>query len=127
MQKFKSILTALFILLLVPGAHGQTKTGADFFEGKWNVLLKGLPDGDTKIFFVLERKDTVMTGVVQDSTGIQISKLDSVQVSGPSATVYFVAQGYNVNLVMNKKDEDHITGNLMGMFDAEGERVKATK
>jgi len=28
---------------------------------------------------------------------------------------------------MNKKDEDHITGSLMSMFDAEGERLKVTK
>jgi hypothetical protein len=32
-----------------------------------------------------------------------------------------------VNLAMTKKDDDHITGSLMGMFDAEGERVKVAK
>jgi hypothetical protein len=32
-----------------------------------------------------------------------------------------------VNLVMNKKDGDHITGSLMAMFDVEGERLKNTQ
>ncbi len=79
------------------------------------------------MFFVLEKKDTTLTGVVQDSTGLQISKIDKADISATSTTVYFVAQGYDVNLLMNKKDEDHITGSLMSMFDAEGERVKVTK
>jgi len=113
-------------LLFSTGAKAQTVT-ADYFSGKWNVLLKGLPDGDTKMFIVLEKKDTTMTGVVQDSTGTQISKIDKVELKENTATVYFTAQGYDVNLSMTKKDDDHITGSLMGMFDAEGERVKVAK
>jgi hypothetical protein len=126
MKMFKSIFAGLFLLLLIPGAKAQTSS-ADYFAGKWNVLVKGLPQGDTKMFIVLEKKDTTMTGVVQDSTGNQVSKIDKVELNGGTATVYFSAQGYDVNLVMNKKDDDHITGSLMGMFDAEGERVKANK
>jgi hypothetical protein len=124
MNKFKTLLTGLLFLLFTLTVKAQT-SGADYFAGKWSVLVKSLPQGDTKMFFVLEKKDTTMTGVVQDSTGNQISKIDKVELNGTTATVYFSAQGYDVNVVMNKKDEDHITGSLMGMFDAEGERVKA--
>jgi len=126
MKKFKSILTGLFSLLFIVGAKAQT-ANADYFAGKWSVLVKGLPNGDTKMFFVLEKKDTTMTGVVQDSTGTEISKLDKVEIKDSTATVYFSAQGYDVNLSMTKKDDDHVAGSLMGMFDAEGERVKAAK
>jgi hypothetical protein len=124
MNKFNTLLTGLLFLLFTLTVKAQT-SGADYFAGKWSVLVKSLPQGDTKMFFVLEKKDTTMTGVVQDSTGNQIAKLDKMELNGTSITVYFTAQGYDVNLVMNKKDEDHITGSLMGMFDAEGERVKA--
>ena len=127
MTKFKSMFTGVFILFLTFSVHAQTGGGADYFAGKWNVLIKGLPQGDAKMFFVLEKKDTTMTGVVQDSTGTQISKLDKVELGTTSATLYFNVQGYDVNLVMNKKDDDHVTGNLMGMFDAEGERVKTVE
>ncbi len=126
MKKFKSILIGLFSLLFIVGVKAQT-ANADYFAGKWSVLVKGLPNGDTKMFFLLEKKDTTMTGVVQDSTGNEISKLDKVELTGSTATVYFNAQGYDVNLAMTKKDDDHITGSLMGMFDAEGERVKVAK
>lgn len=125
MKKSKSILFGLLLLFTI-GTKAQT-VNADYFAGKWNVLLKGLPDGDTKMFIVLEKKDTTMTGVVQDSTGTQISKIDKVELKENTATVYFSAQGYDVNLAMTKKDDDHITGSLMGMFDAEGERVKVAK
>ena len=50
-----------------------------------------------------------------------------MELNGDKATVYFNAEGYDVNLEMNKKDEDHVTGSLMGMFDSEGERVKNVK
>jgi hypothetical protein len=126
MKNFKSIFTGL-IILLSTATHAQTQTGADYFAGKWNVLVKGLPQGDTKMFFVLDKKDSTLAGAVQDSTGKEIAKLDKIELTASSATVYFTAQGYDVNLVMNKKDDDHITGSLMGMFDAEGERVKTGK
>jgi len=127
MKKISQLVAGLFLLFLSSNVHGQSKTGADYFAGKWNVLVKGLPDGDTKMFFVLEKKDTTMAGAVQDSTGKEIAKIDKIELKDTTATVYFTAQNYDVNLVMNKKDDDHITGSLMGMFDAVGDRVKATK
>lgn len=127
MKKPGQFFIGLFILLSSVSVHAQSKSDLDYFTGKWHVLVKGLPDGDTKMFFVLEKKDTTLGGAVQDSTGILIAKIDSVEISGGKATVYFVAQGYDVNLLMNKKDDDHITGSLMGMFDAEGDRVKMVK
>ena len=127
MKNFSQLFAGLFILLLSFNVHAQSKTGADYFEGKWNVLVKGLPNGDTKMVIVLEKKDTILTGSVQDTTGKEIAKFDKVEFNETTATVYFVAQGYDVNLVMNKKDDDHITGSMMGMFEAEGDRVKVIK
>jgi len=125
MKKLTAIFGGLFLLFLSMGAAAQSKIGADYFEGKWSVLVKGLPQGDTKMVFVLEKKDSTMAGVVQDSTGTEVAKIDRVELTATAATVYFTAQGYDVNLVMNKKDDDHITGSMMGMFDAEGDRLKA--
>jgi len=123
MKKICFIFAGLFFLFLSINTKAQT-SGADYFAGKWSILVKGTPGGDAKMLFVLQKKDSTLTGVVQDSTGKEMSKLDKVEVNGNAATVYFNAEGYDVNVVMNKKDEDHVTGSLMGMFDAEGERVK---
>jgi len=123
MKKCTLVLVSMFLLFFAVGAKAQT-SGADYFAGKWNVLLKGTPNGDVKMVFVLEKKDTTITGIVQDSTGKQISTLDKVELAGTTVTLYFNAQGYDVNMVMNKKDDDHVTGSLMAMFDIEGERIK---
>lgn len=124
MKKVSLLFTGLFFLLLSTNVHAQSKTGADYFEGKWNVLVKGTPNGDAKMFLVLDKKDSTLTGSVLDSTGKEMSKIDKVDLNEDKATVYFNTSGYDVNLEMDKKDEDHVTGSMMGMFDAEGERVK---
>jgi hypothetical protein len=87
-------------------------------------LIKGTPNGDARMIFDLQTRNDSLTGVVRDSTGKEFSKISSVELTDTSATVHFTAQDYEVYLVMNKKDNDNITGNMMGMFDAEGKRIK---
>lgn len=127
MKKLTTVFAGIFLLLVTINLNAQSKTGADYYEGKWSVLLKGIPGGDAKLIFVLEKKDTTITGVVKDTTGAEITKLTSVELKGDEITLFFTAQGYDVNLALKKKDEDHVTGSLMGMFEAEGERVKEIK
>jgi hypothetical protein len=127
MKKINLIITAAFFLLLSFGATAQTKTGADYFEGKWNVLVKGTPNGDSKMVVALDKKDSTVTGAIQDSTGKEMAKISSVELKDNEITVYFTTQGYDVNLTLTKKDDDHVTGSLMGMFDATGDRIKAVK
>ena len=127
MKKISFLLGVLFSLLLSTNMSAQSKPGAEYFAGKWSVLLKGTPNGDAKLIFIFDNKNDSITGVVQDTTGVEISKLTNVELKDTVITVYFTAQGYDVSLVMTKKDEDHVTGSLMGMFDAEGERVKKTR
>src|SRR4051794_24901910 len=105
MKKFCSVLAGLFFLFLAVNANAQSKTGADYFAGKWNVLVKGTPEGDRKMVFVLEKKDTALTGVVQDTSGKEISKIDKIDLKENTATVYFSASGYDLNVEMNKKDD----------------------
>ena len=124
MKKFNVFIAAAFFLFLSMGAKAQSKTGADYFSGTWSVLIKGTPGGDAKMVFVLDKKDSTMSGIVKDSTNTGIAKITNAELKENQLTVYFTTSGYDVNLVMDKKDEDHITGSLMGMFDAEGDRVK---
>src|SRR5436190_2942897 len=123
MKKISLLFAWLFFLLISFNLNAQSKAGADYFSGKWSVLIKGIPNGDAKMFIVLEKKDGTMTGVVQDTLGAEISKISKAELTDSTLAIYFTAQGYDVNLLMQKKDNDHIVGNLLSMFDAEGERV----
>jgi len=126
MKKLSAIISVVFIFIFSTRLVAQT-TGADYFAGKWNMLVKGLPDGDTKMFVVLDKKDTTMTGAILDSVGKETAKFSKVELKAAQVTVYFTANGYDVYLSMDKMDEDHVTGSMMGMFDAEGTRAKPVK
>ena len=127
MKRFSFFFAGLFMLIFSVGANAQSKTGSTYFAGKWSVILKGTPSGDAVMLFVLESKNDSIVGVVQDSTGMEISKITSAELKDDEVTLYFNAQGYDVNLLLKKKDEDNVTGSLMNMFEAEGKRKKATK
>lgn len=124
MKKLSFLFLGSFFLVISFSVKAQSKTGAEYFAGKWSVLLKGTPNGDAKMIFVLEKKDSTITGVVQDTAGVEISKVNNVELKDAEITLYFNAQGYDVNLLLAKKDDDHTAGSLMGMFEAEGERIK---
>jgi len=75
----------------------------------------------------LDKTENAITGEVQDTTGKVLSKIVKAELSANSITLYFSMNDHDVSLELTKKDEDHAFGNAMDMFDAEAERVKATK
>jgi len=124
MKFFKNILIASVCVLFTIVAKAQTATvPAEFYLGKWAMQFKGLPQGDGKMVFGIEKKDSVLTGTVYDGAGNKIAGIDKIELNADNVTVYFSAGGYDVNVIVTKKDENHITASLMSMFEAEGERV----
>ena len=124
MTKLVSLYAGLAFLLISSATHAQSKTGADFFAGKWSALISGTPYGDLKRIYVLEKKDNGLSGTVLDSTGKEVAKCSKVDVKDNEVTLYYIALGNDVSVVLTKKDDDHITGSAMGMFDVKGERIK---
>ncbi|PSL28195.1 hypothetical protein [Chitinophaga ginsengisoli] len=125
MKTLRSIFIACLLAIAFSScAQGQAKSGADFFSGKWNVLVKGTPQGDSKMLMHLESKEGKLAGNIQDTTGKEIAKIDSTLLAGEEVTVYFNASGYDVYMKLKKKDDDHAEGGLLDMFEAFADRVK---
>ena len=124
MKKINSIAIGTLLLLLAVGASAQSKTGADYFAGKWKVLITGTPYGDLKRIYVLEKSDKSLTGIVQDSTGMEITKCSKVEVKDNEVTLYYQAMGNDISITLIRKDDDHVTGSVLGTFEAKGERIK---
>jgi hypothetical protein len=124
MKKINSIAIVSLLLLLAVSTNAQTKSGADFFAGKWKVLVTGTPYGDLKRIYVLDKNGNELTGIVQDSTGKEITKCSKVEVKDNEVTLYYQAMGNDVSITLIKKDDDHVTGSVLGQFDAKGERIK---
>ena len=125
MKKLSFILTAVIGFLFSLNVNAQTKS--DYYPGKWSILVMGTPNGDSKMTFVLERKDGKLGGVVQDSTGKELTKITSVEEKEKTITAAFTIQNYDVTLTLDPVDDDHVKGSLMSMFDAKGVRVKEEK
>src|SRR3954447_26131717 len=123
MNKFSSFLAGVLLMVLSFNAQAQTKP-ADYFSGKWNVEVKGTPQGDSKMVVTLERKDGKLTGYLTAKEMADTSKFTKVEETGKSVTVYFISQGYDVFLKLDKKDDDNVTGSMMDMFDATGVRIQ---
>lgn len=125
MRKLNLIFIAIIGLFLSLNVKAQTTP--DYYPGKWNILVMGTPNGDSKMTFILERKDGKLTGAVQDSTGKELTKITSVEEKDKTITAAFTIQSYDVTLTLDPVDDDHVKGSLMGMFDAKGVRVKDRK
>jgi hypothetical protein len=124
MKKLSSFLTGFFLLVLSLNANAQSQNSSDYFVGKWNVLVEGLPQGDTKMVVNFERKVGKLTGAILDSTQKEISKFSNVEEKENDVTVYFTSQGYDVYMKLEKNGDDKVKGNMMDMFEAKGDRVK---
>jgi len=121
MRKLTFIFTVAIALFLGQNAKAQT---ADYFPGKWNVVIMGTPNGDAKLTFVPDRKDGKLSGVVQDTTGKEMTKITQIDEKDKTMTAAFTIQSYDVSLTLEPVDDDHVKGSLMGMFEAKGIRVK---
>lgn len=131
MKHFKLILAALVAFVMFAGkAHAQTAAAAPAvnataFAGKWDVLCKGLPNGDTHMMFNLTLTDGKLGGTLQDPQTKTDIPLTKIETDDKGIVIYFTAQGYDVSMNLAKKDDDdHVTGSLMGMFECNGQRVK---
>jgi hypothetical protein len=121
MRKLTFIFTVAIALFFGLNAKAQT---TDYFPGKWNVVVMGTPNGDAKLTFVLDRKDGKLGGVVQDTTGKEMTKITQIDEKDKTITAAFTIQSYDVSLTLEPVDDDHVKGSLMGMFEAKGIRVK---
>ena len=129
MKKVTVILAGVFFLLISSGADAQSKAVADslsgeaYFIGKWNILAKSLPQGDTKMVIIIEKKEGKLTGNISDPASSEgPMEFTSVTINGNVLSAVFTAQGMDIPLDITKKDDKNITGNIMGMFDIEGSR-----
>jgi hypothetical protein len=121
MKKINLALAVFIWLFLFMNTNGQSKT--DYFVGQWNVLVTGTPNGDAEMIVTLERKDGKLDGTIKLGEGAELTKFTSIDESEKSITLYFPAGGYDVRLTLEKKDDNHVGGNLMDQFDAKGERI----
>ena len=100
------------------------KSEMDFYAGKWEMLVIGTPNGDTKMIANLKREDGKLRGNLKSVDSEDLINITEIEEEQDKITLYFSAQGYDVNVVLTKVDADNLKGSLMNMFDASAKRMK---
>ena len=124
MKKASIILLVLFFGITLSGtAQNATK---DFFVGKWEIVILGTPNGDSKMVTELVRKDGKLTGELKDAadTTKPAIPITSIEEAEGEIDLAFSASGYDITLSLKKEDDDNLKGQMMGMFDAKAKRFK---
>ncbi len=124
MKKANFLITGLFIFLFSVGLFAQTPTGTDYYEGSWNVKVES-PMGlmEMVVDIALDGDEVITT--INDANGDLLYPVTGTVIEGDQATIKFIgSQGDNVALDLKSKDENTVSGSVMGMYGASGSRVK---
>jgi len=123
MKKTGLIIMGLFLLCFSLNIQAQTKSGFEFFAGKWNVVVNGAPQGDVNMFINFEMSNDQVKATMKDSTGNTLYTVKYTEINKDQASITFVGSQGDVNLTLTKKDDNSLTGDIMGMFTVEGKRL----
>ncbi|WP_183561586.1 hypothetical protein [Mucilaginibacter sp. SP1R1] len=96
----------------------------NYFIGKWKSMIKGIPQGDSEVTIVFEKKEGKLTGAMVDPKQNTTTNFDGIEVKDGVLTTKFTAQGFEVSLSLKKKDDDNFAGAMMDQFDVTGTRIK---
>lgn len=119
----KLALSVFALLLGLSQAFSQT----DAFAGKWNITFIGTPNGDAKMVAEITRESGDLHCVLISEESAEPIEVSEITENVDKITLYFSAQGYDVNVTLNKVDENNLKGSLMGMFDAIATRIVEKK
>lgn len=120
MKKGLQFLVAILIVLVTHYSNAQE--APDFFVDDWKVLVKGTPNGDAEMIFYIERTDGKLGGEVRSDMGDPI-KIDKIDETENSITVYYFAAGYDIRTNLKKVDDNNLKGSLLDMFETTAVRV----
>ena len=124
-MKKASIILSMIIMAIVMNTSllkaQDINTGEKYFTGKFNLMVYGLPDGDTKMVLTIVIKDDKLTGtiVAPERTDPPL-ELTGIAVADSTLNATFSAQGMDITLFFKIKDDKNVTGNMMNMFDIKG-------
>jgi hypothetical protein len=122
MKNLKSVFTIVALFAAITLTKAQTNQS--YFIGNWEVLVKGTPQGDVKLPMSFEMKDDKIIGKITNPETKEVGTMTSVEMKGEELFAAFSAGGYDLTMVIKKKDDDHFAGTLMEMLEVEGTRLK---
>ena len=88
------------------------------------ILVKGTPQGDVNMKVSFEKKEGKLVGTMVNPDTQKEEPFNKLDTTEKGIIVYFSAQGYDVDMSLEKQDDDHVIGSVMNMLEVTGVRVK---
>ena len=125
-KRLQWVLATVLVFLSL-NAASQTKTGFDYFNGKWILDADG-PTGTVTMVVQFVKNNDVVTASIKDTEGKEMFKVVKTNVKETQAIVNFEGSQGEVAMVLDRNDDNHLTGDIMGgMATVSGERVTEKK
>lgn len=121
MKTLRTMVTAILMTMVACVANAQDKE--DFFVGKWNFEVTGMPQGDATMILTLSRgEDGKLTGSIlrEGESPMELTRVD--EKKDKSITAYFNSGGYECYIFAEKTGDNEVEGSVMDMFDAIGKK-----
>jgi hypothetical protein len=123
MNKLRILALGFFLVFAFNTAQAKSDS-TTFYAGKWDVLIKGTPNGDVVLPMTFAVAEGVWSATFTDPESKEEKKATSMEVKNGELNMAFSVAGYDVTMLLAKKDDDHANGKLMDMFDCEATRKK---
>ncbi|MBB5637347.1 hypothetical protein HDF26_000204 [Pedobacter cryoconitis] len=113
-----------FVLLLLFTNAAKAQKNDTYFVGKWDVVIKGLPKGDTEALVNFQLKDGKLAGSITDKEEKKDMPFTAVNLKDSTVVVKFDHSSGEIEMNLLKKDENNLTGQINNQFDLTGIRKK---
>jgi hypothetical protein len=119
MKKITILVPVLIIMIitLFPGSlSAQTNSsGEDFFVGKWDFVVKELANYDLNLSVEFKKIEGEFKGELSmPAFEVFGMELKGITIVDSTLAVNTDAIGFDMPLILTKKDERTVTGSLMG-------------
>lgn len=109
-------------------AQSSNQSDEEFFLGKWNLFVEGLPTGDAEMLLVIQKDaEGKLGGTIGGTDGSATNKLTKVVIKDKTMQVNFMGGGYDVPVYLDREKDGTITGSMNDMFDCTGKKIVEKK
>ena len=119
-MKRVSLFLVMMLSLIASSVNAQQS--GNYFVGKWELLIQGTPDGDTKMNMSIERKKEKLEATLLMSGEIKITDIKetekSIKLTGSTPD-----GNYSIDIYIEKVDDNNVKGSVADMFDLKGKRI----
>ena len=124
MEKTLFVTAILFLRIALNGFSQETKP-ADFFAGKWEILVTGSPRGDVRFKTNLIRKDGKLTGdLLNMDDEKDVKPITKIEETANKILIFFNSQqAGELGIELEKVDDNNLKGSVMGYMTT-ASRVK---